>query len=79
MVAAGPRVNCGIDAHQIAVNVDQRAAGVAGVDGRIGLDEILEGVDAQMRTTERRDDAHGYCLADAKGIPDGEHHVADPQ
>ena len=30
-----------IDAHQLAARVHERAARVAGVNGRIGLDEIL--------------------------------------
>ena len=39
------RVDGGVDADQPAFGVDQRAARVAGVDGRVGLDEVLEGVD----------------------------------
>ena len=36
------REHGGVDADQLAVRVDQRAAGIAEIDGGIGLDEILE-------------------------------------
>ena len=36
-----------VDADQFAARIDQRAAGVAGVDRGIGLNEILEGRDAR--------------------------------
>ena len=36
----------GVDADEFAIGIDQRAAGVADVDGRVGLDEVLEGRDA---------------------------------
>ena len=32
----------GVDADDLAVDVEQRAAGVAEVDGGVGLDEVLE-------------------------------------
>src|SRR5689334_10809906 len=41
-IAAGRRVDRRIDADQLAAQVDQRAAGVARVDRRIGLDVVLE-------------------------------------
>ena len=64
---------------RLPAGVDQRAAGVAGVDRGVGLDEVLEGVDAEAGAAERRDDAAGHRLADAEGIADREHHVADAQ
>ena len=69
--------NGGVDADQVATGVDQRAAGVAAVDGRVGLDEILEGGDAQMGAAGGADDAHGHGLAHAQRVADGQHHVAD--
>ena len=50
-------------------------ARIARVDGRVGLDEILEGVDAQLRAPQRRDDAHRHRLAHAERIADGQHHI----
>jgi hypothetical protein len=46
--AAGLRIDRRIDAEQVAVGVDQRAARVAEVDRGIGLDEVLEMVDVQV-------------------------------
>jgi len=42
--------------------------GIARIDGGIGLDVILERVDAQVAAAEGRDDAHGDRLADAEGV-----------
>ena len=43
-VAAGGAEDRGVDADQLAAQVDQRAAGVARVDRRVGLDEVLVAV-----------------------------------
>jgi len=64
-------------AEQIAVGVHQCATGIARIDGGIGLDEVLEGVDAEMIAAQRRDDAHGHGLADAERIADCQHHITD--
>ena len=77
--AARARVDRGVDAFEVAVDVDQRAARIAGVDGGVGLDEVLEGVDAQLVAPQRRDDAAGDGLADAEGVADGQHLVAHLQ
>jgi hypothetical protein len=53
---SGRRDEEGVDADQFAARVDQRAAGVAGVDGRVGLDE-LAGLAADSRVRIRRDSA----------------------
>src|SRR5690606_17489783 len=45
-----------VDPHQIAMGIDQRTAGVARVDGRIGLDEVLVGVEAQLVAPSGADD-----------------------
>ena len=42
LIAAGLGGNGGVDADDFAVNVDEGAAGVAGVDGGVRLDEALE-------------------------------------
>ena len=75
--ATAARIDGGVDAQQLAACIHQRAARVARVDGRVGLDEVLEGVDAQLRAAQRRDDAHRHCLAHAERVADGQHHVAD--
>jgi UDP-3-O-[3-hydroxymyristoyl] N-acetylglucosamine deacetylase len=40
--AATAREDGRVDAHQVALRIHQRAAGIARVDGRVGLDEVLE-------------------------------------
>ena len=42
LVAGRLRIDGRIDADHFAVHVQQRPAGVAGIDGRVGLDEVLE-------------------------------------
>ena len=51
--------------------------GVAGIDRGVGLDEILEAVDAEMVAAERADDPRGHRVAEAERIADREHDVAD--
>ena len=62
-----------------AVHIDQRAAGIAGIDGGVGLDEELIVADADVGARHRRDDAVRHGLADAERIADRQHHVADLQ
>ena len=67
----------GIDAHQFAVEVDQGATGIAGVDAGVGLDEVLEAGAGQVVAAHRRHDPRCHRLADAKGVADGHHEIAD--
>ena len=39
----------GIDANQVAFVIDQCAAGVAGIDRSVGLDEVFQLLDPQAR------------------------------
>ena len=57
--AAALGENRAVDPDQVSARVDQCAAGVAGVDRRIGLDEVFEPVDSQLIATERADDSVG--------------------
>ncbi len=75
--AAAPREDRGVDAHELAVEIHQGAAGIAGVDGGVGLDEGAEVADADGGAGEAGDDAAGHGLADAEGIADRQHEVAD--
>ena len=59
--------------------IDQRAAGIAEVDGGVGLDEVLEIRDAEAAAARGADDALGHRLAEPERIADGEHHVARAQ
>ncbi len=75
--AAGARIDRRIDAHEPAPGVDQRAAGIAGVDGGVGLNEEPVVVDADVGARQRRDDALRHALADAEGIAERDDEIAD--
>src|SRR6516162_3482441 len=62
----------GVDADYSALEVDQRPARIARIDGRVGLNEILIAFDARA-AAERADNPGGHGLAEAKRIADGEH------
>src|SRR5690606_32316673 len=66
-----------VDADQLPGRVDQRTSGIARVDRRVGLDEVLEGRDTEAIAPGRAHDALRYGLADAIGIPDGKHDISD--
>src|ERR1035437_1637331 len=66
----------GAEADPVAAVIDQRAARVARVDRRIGLNKGFVVFDAQIVAAGSADDAHGDGLADAERIADGQHVVA---
>src|SRR5262245_26978003 len=70
------REDRGIDSDQVAFVIHQRTAGVAGVDGRVGLDEVFDFFDTQVAAAHGADDTHGYGLADAERVADGERDVS---
>src|SRR5439155_8715031 len=75
--AAVLRIDRTVDADQIAPRVDQRTAGIAQIDRRIGLNEILEAIDAQMVSTQRTDDAVCNRVAETERVAQRKHRVAD--
>jgi hypothetical protein len=75
--AAGAREDRRIDADQSSPDVDQRTAGIAGIDGSVGLDEELVVGDTDLGARYRRYDTVSYGLAETERIADGEHDVAD--
>ena len=77
-LAAGA-VNGGIDAHQFAPQVDQCATRVPEVDRRVSLDEVLDRLDAEPGSPQRRDDARGHGLPEAERIPHGDDEIPDAQ
>src|SRR5262249_7166860 len=74
--AAGTGEDGRVDADHAGRHVNQCAAGVAGVDRSIGLDEDLRVRVTDLRAAERRDYAARHGLADAERVADGQHHVA---
>ena len=78
-VAGRLRVDGGVDADDFAGHIDERAAGVAGIDGGIGLEEVLElagsaGLDGAVLAG---DDAGGDGFGEAERLADGDDPVAD--
>src|SRR5262249_53114555 len=79
-VAAVVGSNGGIDADDLAVQIDQRTAAGAGVDGGVGLEELLDsyGVpEADLAAVTSADDAVADRLIEAKRAADGEHPTAN--
>ncbi len=79
LIAGRLREDGGVDADDFAVHVEQRAAGVAGIDGGVGLDEVLElsaraGLDGAVLGGN---DAGGDGLRQGEGAADGFNPVAD--
>ena len=76
-VAAG--LDLGVDPDHAAVRVDQRAAGVAGVDRRVGLDHVRdrEAVGRLDLALQGGDDAAGDGAVEPERVADRDHRVAD--
>jgi len=68
-----------VDADQLAAQIDQRTAGVAGIDRGIGLNEIFIAFDVETRAAERADDPRSHRLTEPEWIADRHHVVAHPQ
>ena len=59
-----------VDADHLAVEVDERTAGVAGVDGGVCLDEVVVGSGPDDPALGR-DDARRDRVGQAEGVADG--------
>ena len=80
--AAAVADDSGVDADEFAAGVHQRAAGISGIDGGIGLNEVLvvvRALDVESPAAGGADDAHRDCLADPEWITNCEHDVTDTQ
>ncbi len=64
------RVNRGVDADYFAVRIDERAAGIAAIDGRVGLDGFVDesGLAGLHGAAESADHASGQRGLKAEGI-----------
>src|SRR5690606_41027338 len=76
-VAAGWRHDRSVDADQAAIHRDQRAARIARIDRRVGLDEVLVALADQPRAAERADDAVSDRLAEPERVADRDDEIAD--
>ena len=62
----------------LAVEVEQRSAGIAAVDGGVGLDVVVVGAGIDVAVA-RRDDARGHGAAEAERVADRDYPFAEPQ
>src|SRR5882724_5251074 len=78
---ASGRINGGIDANYFTVGVDERAAGVAAIDGRIGLNGFVDerGLAGLHGTAQGADDASCERGLEPQRIADGENFLAHLQ
>src|ERR1700735_103611 len=74
--AAATGINCGIDADDFTGHVDERAAGIAGVDGGVGLNETLKLV-ADVGAVFGADYSGGDRRVQAEGTAESENPIAD--
>ena len=74
------RVLCRGNAHNLAVHIEERATGVAGIDGCIGLEHIDDGPVGIDRAVLGADIAHGLGGSElTQGVANGRHLVANLQ
>ena len=78
-VSAAGGEDRGIDPDKLSVGVYQRAARVPGVDGGIGLDEVLKIGNPHVGTAHGAHDPHGNGLVQAEGVADSQNDVSDLQ
>ena len=73
--------NCGIDADDLAGRGHQRPAGIARVQGRVGLDHAVDqpARAGAQRPAEGADDAGRDRALKAERVADRHHQLADPQ
>src|SRR5271165_351294 len=78
--AAG-RVNRGVDADDFAMRIDERAAGISAVDGRVGLDGFVDesGLAGLHRAADGAHHPGGQRGLKAEGIADGQNFLSDLQ
>ena len=74
--AARRRVDRGVDADDIAFEIEGGTAGIAAVDRGVDLQEVVIGAGADVAAA-RRDDAGRHRAAEAEGIADRHDPVAD--
>src|SRR5213075_2590809 len=76
--ALRPHDHRGIDADDVAARVDQRPSGVAGIERRVGLDDVLDQAPAlgAHGAPQRADYAGGDGGLEAERVADGDDQLA---
>jgi hypothetical protein len=75
---AGGRNDRGVDTDHLAVEVEQRPARVAAIDGGVGLNVVVVGAGIDVAVA-RRDDPGGDRAAEAERVANGDDPLAQPQ
>jgi hypothetical protein len=76
--ALGAHDDGGVDADDASARIDQRTAGIAGVESGVGLDHVIDqaaGAGAQG-ASNGADHARGHRLLEAEGVADGDGELA---
>src|SRR5581483_4148654 len=76
--AAGRRDDRRVDADDFAVEIEQRATGIAAVDGGVGLNVVVVRTRLDVAVA-RRNNAGGHRAAETERIADGDDPFAEPQ
>jgi hypothetical protein len=63
----------------LALNVHQRTARVPRIDGRVGLDEVLNVFNAAFRPVQATDASAGYREIEPEGISEGHYDITHMQ
>src|ERR1044071_2723108 len=78
-VAPARRKDRGVDAYELAFQIDQSATRIPRIDRGVGLDEVFIALFAQAGAAEGADEARRHGLAEAKWVTHRNHKVADLQ
>ena len=76
LIAAAAGQNSGVDADDLSGHIDKRAAGISGINGRVGLQEALELVVAHAVAILGADDAGGNRGIEPEGAANRENPIA---
>ena len=79
LISTAATKNRSVYAEQTTLHINQRAAGIAHVNGCIGLDKIFVIDDAHAAAADSADDPHRHRLPQAERIADRQHNVAGPR
>lgn len=66
-----------IDPDKLSPQVNQGAARISGINGCVGLDEVLIPLLAKAGSAEGADNSRSYGLTQAEGVPDRDHEITD--
>src|SRR5690348_16053221 len=75
-IAAAGRQDGRVDSDELAAQVYQRSARIAGIDRGVSLDEVLVSLDPKTTASQRADDPRSHRLPESERVADGDHEIA---